>query len=422
MPILTPAYPSMNSSFNVSELTLKVMNEEFKRALKIIQETFSAGGTDWDAFFAPTDFFAVHQHYLAVDIYTTNADDEAAWCSFCESRLRKLVDSLAYIPPLRRIRAFPKKFPLISQCTPPVTTTAVNNISKVSTALEKDKDSETLKDPENPMMTTPTTTTSVTESSSSQAPPLEQPLTNVLEEGEEEEPRFGVSFFVAFDVEKKMLRNNNKELHIDSSVDYFKQNDLYRWPKRVEGMECTIKPLTWKNLPEEVFEELGGRHIARGIRREFLKQKKEAQSSAGTLAVVPSPATEASLDTEEPTPGTLEEEPTTTTSLGEELSQEPKDDHPIESTTPASAPTAVTLSKKRPLVDEASKVSTTTQSSAEEKDDTPSGTLKEPQSLTPGSTKKKQEQKITTTLVAPTTFVKSKKKKMTKMKISFGKK
>ena len=38
MPIITPAYPQQNSTFNVSRSTLKVMTEEFETSLKIVDE------------------------------------------------------------------------------------------------------------------------------------------------------------------------------------------------------------------------------------------------------------------------------------------------------------------------------------------------------------------------------------------------
>ncbi|RLN94279.1 hypothetical protein BBJ28_00006711, partial [Nothophytophthora sp. Chile5] len=176
------------------------------------------------------------QHYLAVEVYTEKQEEEQAWCGFCESRIRKLVESLAYNPPLCRLRAFPKKFPL--------------SFVTADDAPPADK------------------------STTGEAPPS-QPS------------KFGVCFFVGFDVDRRQLRS--REVSIDNSVEYFKHNDLYRWNKRTPTMDVRITPAVWKSLPDVVFEDMGGRAAARVARREFMKKKKEEEKAA-EVAAAPSPA------------------------------------------------------------------------------------------------------------------------------------
>lgn len=195
----------------------------------MVQDVLSKGGSDWSQLFEPSEFFAVHQHYLAVEVYTENQDEEHAWSSFCESRMRKLVESLAYNPALCRLRAFTKKFPL-----------------NFVTAGDAPPTGETPAQPS----------------------------------------KFGVCFYVGFDIDRRQLRS--REVSIDNSVEYFKHNDLYRWNKRTPTMDVRITPIVWKALPEYVFEEMGGRAVARVARREFMKKKKEEEKLAETAAA-PSP-------------------------------------------------------------------------------------------------------------------------------------
>ncbi|KAL7693232.1 putative nucleotidyltransferase, class I-like, poly(A) polymerase [Plasmopara halstedii] len=237
MPILTPAYPSMNSSFNVSTHSLAVMKKEFKRGLTIVQDVLSKGGSEWGPLFEPSEFFAVHQHYLAVEVYTVKQEEEQAWCSFCESRMRKLVESLAYNPALCSLRVFTKKYAL-------------------SYVTSGDK------------------------------PSNEHPNGQTSNQSQVQPSKLGSCFYVGFDIDRRQLRS--REVSIDSSVEYFKNNDLYRWNKRTPTMDVRITPIVWKTLPDIVFEEMGGRAVARALRREFMKKKREDEKKAEEAAA-PSP-------------------------------------------------------------------------------------------------------------------------------------
>ncbi|WJZ97880.1 hypothetical protein VitviT2T_016450 [Vitis vinifera] len=89
MPIITPAYPNMNSSYSVSTSTLEAMMKQFHTANKICND-IELNKSSWGALFEPFLFFRSYQNYLQVDITATDADDLRAWKGWVESRLRQL--------------------------------------------------------------------------------------------------------------------------------------------------------------------------------------------------------------------------------------------------------------------------------------------------------------------------------------------
>lgn len=89
MPIITPAYPCMNSSYNVSTSTLRVMMEEFLRGNEIC-EAIEANKASWGSLFEPFPFFEAYKNYLRIDIATESDDDMRQWKGWVESRIRLL--------------------------------------------------------------------------------------------------------------------------------------------------------------------------------------------------------------------------------------------------------------------------------------------------------------------------------------------
>ncbi|XP_059657131.1 nuclear poly(A) polymerase 4-like isoform X2 [Cornus florida] len=89
MPIITPAYPCMNSSYNVSTSTLRVMMDQFHHGNSICEE-IELNKAQWNSFFEPYLFFEAYKNYLQIDIIAADADDLLAWRGWVESRLRQL--------------------------------------------------------------------------------------------------------------------------------------------------------------------------------------------------------------------------------------------------------------------------------------------------------------------------------------------
>lgn len=124
MPIITPAYPNQNSSYNVSLASLDVMLDEFNRAKDVCNEVLNdrslgkvdiKAGNPWKKLFEESDFFTMFGSYIEIKAFVDDnlnpEMDLQAWVGFVESRLRKLCEGLQKFP-LRKIYLYPKHFSL----------------------------------------------------------------------------------------------------------------------------------------------------------------------------------------------------------------------------------------------------------------------------------------------------------------------
>ena len=99
MPIITPAYPAMNSSASVSIHTRDIMKAEMARAHDIISKIISERGADWGRLFDPSDFFIKYPHYLCCHILGAGEDEESrSWMGFVESRIGRITQQLETLP------------------------------------------------------------------------------------------------------------------------------------------------------------------------------------------------------------------------------------------------------------------------------------------------------------------------------------
>lgn len=111
MPIITPAYPQQNSTFNVSESTKKVILTEFNRGMSITDEIM-LGRVSWDRLFEAPSFFYRYRHFIVLLVNSQTADDHLEWCGLVESKVRLLIGNLERNPHIALAHVNPKCFEL----------------------------------------------------------------------------------------------------------------------------------------------------------------------------------------------------------------------------------------------------------------------------------------------------------------------
>lgn len=91
MPVITPAYPSMCATHNITASTQKIIMKEMERALTIMNE-IQIGSKKWGDLFTKHDYFYRYKYYLTIIASTRNKyEDHIKWTGMVESKLRLLV-------------------------------------------------------------------------------------------------------------------------------------------------------------------------------------------------------------------------------------------------------------------------------------------------------------------------------------------
>ncbi|KAI9167322.1 Poly(A) polymerase pla1 [Paramyrothecium foliicola] len=116
MPIITPAYPSMCATFNITRSSMTIINRELQRGLEI-SESIMVGKRPWsDLFVKHTFFTSGYKYYISVISASKTKEAHKVWSGYVESKVRMLVQKLEQHPSIALAHAFNKGYERRHRC------------------------------------------------------------------------------------------------------------------------------------------------------------------------------------------------------------------------------------------------------------------------------------------------------------------
>lgn len=110
MPVITPAYPPMCSTHNITSSTQQVIISELKNGQAVAREVLR-GRAPWKDFFAQSPFFRQYKYYLAVEATTTGTlEEHLQWSGLIQSKVRLLVQKLEALDTIKISHPYIKTF------------------------------------------------------------------------------------------------------------------------------------------------------------------------------------------------------------------------------------------------------------------------------------------------------------------------
>ncbi|CAF1191243.1 unnamed protein product [Adineta steineri] len=93
MPVITPAYPQQNSTHNVTRSTQKIIVQEIKRGLNIVNKIISSKG-EWKELFTGISFIERYKHYIILLLSAPDQNQYLEWSGLVEAKIRLLIANL----------------------------------------------------------------------------------------------------------------------------------------------------------------------------------------------------------------------------------------------------------------------------------------------------------------------------------------
>ena len=116
MPIITPAYPSMCATHNISASTKKIISREMDRAAGIVDQIVKKQ-LQWKDFFSRHSFFTNgYKYYLSIVAASRTREAQLIWSGLVESKVRLLITSLEKVESIELAHPFVKGFDRVHRC------------------------------------------------------------------------------------------------------------------------------------------------------------------------------------------------------------------------------------------------------------------------------------------------------------------
>uniref|UniRef100_A0A8C9XQ94 polynucleotide adenylyltransferase n=1 Tax=Sander lucioperca TaxID=283035 RepID=A0A8C9XQ94_SANLU len=109
MPIITPAYPQQNSTYNVSTSTRCMTETTYLK--KNVTDEILQGKAEWSKLFEPPNFFQKYKHYIVLTASASTEENHLEWIGLVESKIRVLVGNLERNEYITLAHVNPQSFP-----------------------------------------------------------------------------------------------------------------------------------------------------------------------------------------------------------------------------------------------------------------------------------------------------------------------